>query len=197
MPRPTRSSPMSGGRCRSATVVGRRARPTSSPRATAPEFARVLRPDGVLVVVTPAADHLAELVDAARPVAGRSGEVGTGWPTASTRCSTGRRPGRTSGSWSLTATDVGTLVGMGPSAWHAKPARCPGRIAALPDAGAGHGLGARRRLPAARMTVQVDRVDLFPADRPRRGTGHANTTAHSSAHRRWPIALESISPGNG
>ena len=95
------------------------------------EFRRVLHPDGALLVVTPAADHLTELVsvlgllrvdpDKAERVAGSLGE----WFTAS-GATTHRR------TLSLTHDEVRTLVGMGPSAWHADPQRLAERIAALP-----------------------------------------------------------------
>lgn len=97
-----------------------------------PEFHRVLDPAGVLLVVTPAEDHLAELVDAldllrvdpAKPdrVAGSLGGHFTEESTTVHRA----RP-------ALTRTEVATLVGMGPSAWHTEPARLAERIAALPE----------------------------------------------------------------
>jgi len=97
----------------------------------APEFARVLRSDGVLAVVTPAADHLATLVDAlglltvdpGKP--SRLAETLVDWfdPVATT-------PYR----WimELTHDDVDTVVAMGPSAWHADPAALGAGIATLP-----------------------------------------------------------------
>ncbi|GAA4593377.1 23S rRNA (guanine745-N1)-methyltransferase [Actinoplanes octamycinicus] len=89
-----------------------------------PEFHRVLRPDGVLLVVTPAADHLAELVaahgliqvdpDKAARVSGALEDhfqpVATG---------THRHVMR------LTAAEVRTLVGMTPSARHVPVADLP------------------------------------------------------------------------
>lgn len=82
-----------------------------------PEFRRVLAPGGAVLTVTPAADHLAELIEAlgllrvdpekADRVA-RS--LGDGFTAASTTHL--RRM------LSLTAAEVRTLVGMGPSAWH-------------------------------------------------------------------------------
>jgi 23S rRNA (guanine745-N1)-methyltransferase len=81
------------------------------------EFHRVLRPDGVLLVVTPAADHLAELIEAhglihvdpdkAARVAGSLGEHFT-----SVGSRTLRRP------LELTGPQARTLVGMTPSARH-------------------------------------------------------------------------------
>ncbi|MGC4893298.1 putative RNA methyltransferase [Micromonospora sp. DT31] len=95
-----------------------------------PEFHRVLDPDGALLVVTPAADHLAELVEALGLLrvdpakADRvAGSLGAHFVEEST---TGHvaRP-------ALTRAEVATLVGMGPSAWHADPDRLAARIAAL------------------------------------------------------------------
>ncbi|WNM41232.1 23S rRNA methyltransferase [Micromonospora halotolerans] len=96
------------------------------------EFHRVLDPAGALLVVTPAADHLAELVDAldllrvdpakADRVAGSLGAHFT-----EESATEHRAPLR------LSRTEVATLVGMGPSAWHADRARLAERIAALPE----------------------------------------------------------------
>ncbi|MEV4690252.1 putative RNA methyltransferase [Micromonospora echinospora] len=97
-----------------------------------PEFHRVLDPGGALLVVTPAADHLAELVEAlgllrvdpakADRVAGSLGAH------FSEESATGHRA-----RLMLTRAEVTTLVGMGPSAWHAEPERLGVRIAALPE----------------------------------------------------------------
>ena len=90
-----------------------------SPR-NGPEFHRVLRPGGALLVITPAADHLAELVGAYGLLrvdpdkAGRvGGSLGGRFAVASTR--TLRREMR------LDATSVRTLIGMTPSARHVPP----------------------------------------------------------------------------
>jgi 23S rRNA (guanine745-N1)-methyltransferase len=96
------------------------------------EFRRVLRPDGVLIVVTPAASHLAELVAAlglltvdarkadrvAGAVSGHFRPAGT-WPL--------RIPLR------LTHAEAGALVAMGPSAWHTDSETLRARISALPE----------------------------------------------------------------
>lgn len=96
------------------------------------EFRRVLCLDGALLVVTPAADHLAQLVDrlgllrvdrtkqerVSASLIGQFTEVRT----------TVRR-------WEmrLRREEVRTLVGMGPSAWHTEPERLAEQIAELPD----------------------------------------------------------------
>lgn len=96
------------------------------------EFHRVLRPDGVLIVVTPAAHHQTEIIEelglltvdarkadrVADAVGDRFTPAGT-WPL--------EIPLR------LTRAEVGSLVGMGPSAWHTDPETLRGRIAALPE----------------------------------------------------------------
>ncbi|WSN15044.1 23S rRNA methyltransferase [Micromonospora sp. NBC_01699] len=97
-----------------------------------PEFRRVLRPDGALLVVTPAGDHLTELVDqldllrvdpakADRVAGSLAGEFDLVDRTRHTH------PMR------LDRREVATLVGMGPSAWHVDPARLTARIEALPE----------------------------------------------------------------
>ncbi|WP_326562516.1 putative RNA methyltransferase [Micromonospora sp. NBC_01796] len=97
-----------------------------------PEFRRVLRPDGALLVVTPAADHLAELVDRL--------DLLRVDPTKSDRVA-----GSLAGEFDLVdrsrhthpmrlhRREVATLVGMGPSAWHVDPARLADRIESLPE----------------------------------------------------------------
>ncbi|MDW3845866.1 23S rRNA methyltransferase [Micromonospora sp. BRA006-A] len=97
-----------------------------------PEFHRVLDPGGALLVVTPAADHLTELVDALDLLrvdpdkADRvSGSLGAHFAEES---ATGHRA-----RLALSRAEVTTLVGMGPSAWHADPRRLAARIAALPE----------------------------------------------------------------
>ncbi|BCB80010.1 methyltransferase domain-containing protein [Phytohabitans flavus] len=92
-----------------------------------PEFRRVLRPGGVLLVVTPAAEHLAELVErlsllqvdpdkAERVAASLEGQFALAEETALTRTLT------------LSPREASTLVGMGPSAWHTTPVALPGPI---------------------------------------------------------------------
>ncbi|GAA5193208.1 rRNA (guanine-N1)-methyltransferase [Rugosimonospora acidiphila] len=96
------------------------------------EFARVLRPDGALLVVTPGPDHLRELVDALgllRVDPSKEDRLSASldrWfaPVASTVV---RRR------LNLDHHEIETLVGMGPSAWHAGSADRAARIAALPS----------------------------------------------------------------
>jgi 23S rRNA (guanine745-N1)-methyltransferase len=85
------------------------------------EFHRVLHPDGALLVVTPAADHLAELIDAFGLIgvdpdkADRvSDSLGTHFAAAAT--TTHRHRLRLNGD------EVRTLIGMTPSARHVSPA---------------------------------------------------------------------------
>ncbi len=97
-----------------------------------PEFARLLAPDGVLVVVTPTVDHLAELV--------RVLGLLTVDPGKEERLATSLAPWFVERatrvcekSLLLRRTDVATLIGMGPSAWHIDPGELSARIAPLPE----------------------------------------------------------------
>ncbi|HEX5596674.1 MAG TPA: 23S rRNA methyltransferase [Micromonosporaceae bacterium] len=97
-----------------------------------PEFHRVLRPDGALLVVTPAADHLQELVERfslLRVDPAKTDRVAE---------SLGDRFRPTSQSLHerrlmLSRRDVRTLIAMGPSAWHTDPVRLGEQIAVLPE----------------------------------------------------------------
>lgn len=95
------------------------------------EFHRVLRPDGTLLVVTPTAEHLAELV-------GPLGLLGVD-ADKEDRLAASLSPWfvpvdeqRLESSLRLTHAEVSILVGMGPSAWHTDPETLAARIAALP-----------------------------------------------------------------
>ncbi|WP_434742836.1 putative RNA methyltransferase [Micromonospora sp. SH-82] len=96
------------------------------------EFRRVLHPEGTLLVVTPAEDHLTELV-------GPLGLLRVD-PTKADRVAGSLSAHLTEVDVTplrhrlhLTHAEVATLVGMGPSARHLDPARLAERIAALPD----------------------------------------------------------------
>ncbi|TYB39061.1 23S rRNA methyltransferase [Micromonospora sp. AP08] len=96
------------------------------------EFHRVLDPAGALLVVTPAGDHLAELVDALdllRVDPAKADRVAGSLSAHFTEESATEHRTRLE----LSRTEVATLVGMGPSAWHADPARLAERITALPE----------------------------------------------------------------
>lgn len=87
-----------------------------------PEFHRILRPDGVLVVATPAPGHLGELVDAL-------GLVRVD-PAKSERLAATLDPWfvrdderRCRWSLRLSAAEAQAAVAMGPSAWHTDPQR--------------------------------------------------------------------------
>ncbi|GLX00346.1 putative RNA methyltransferase [Microtetraspora sp. NBRC 16547] len=96
------------------------------------EFARVLRPEGTLVVVTPAAGHLRPLVerlgllsvdeDKERRLEAALGDLFT-------------RTGRDDVEITLALPHpaVEAVVGMGPSAWHTDPGTLADRVRALPD----------------------------------------------------------------
>jgi 23S rRNA (guanine745-N1)-methyltransferase len=96
------------------------------------EFARVLRPDGDLLVVVPAAEHLGELVAAlgllrVDPAKEQRLEQSLGdWFRL---VETGElvQPLR------LDRDEVGTLVGMGPSAWHQQPEALAAAIGGLAE----------------------------------------------------------------
>ncbi|MFD8754533.1 putative RNA methyltransferase [Kitasatospora sp. NPDC059577] len=97
-----------------------------------PEIRRVLRPGGTLLLVSPTARHLRELVDALgllsvdeekqRRIDEKLGPYLT---------PAGRR--EVEFTLRLGAQDVRTVVGMGPSAWHTDPERLGAALAGLPD----------------------------------------------------------------
>lgn len=106
-----------------------------------PETARVLRPGGRLVVATPAADHLAELVGplgllrvdpdkAARTAASLQPHLAPAGATAHRE------------ELELDSRAVASVVGMGPHARHLAPGELAGRLAVLP--------------PRVRVTLAVD-----------------------------------------
>jgi 23S rRNA (guanine745-N1)-methyltransferase len=97
-----------------------------------PEFARILAPDGVLIVVTPTGDHMGELVAALGLL--------TVDPAKEERVAASLEPWFTERATEirekpllLTRAEVAGLVGMGPSAWHLDPGELSARIAPLPE----------------------------------------------------------------
>ena len=96
------------------------------------ELRRILRPDGRLLVVTPAADHLAELIGPLglltvdeRKQERLADKLGPYFDPA------GEREYRAV--MSLDHAAVGALVAMGPSSWHAHTGAVAGRIGRLPE----------------------------------------------------------------
>jgi 23S rRNA (guanine745-N1)-methyltransferase len=90
-----------------------------------PEFHRVLRPDGVLLVVTPAPDHLIELIEAHGLIhvdpdkaARVAGSLGAHFTEIESRVVRHRLE--------LTGPEVRTLIGMTPNAHHVPAATRPG-----------------------------------------------------------------------
>lgn len=97
-----------------------------------PEFRRVLRPDGALLVVTPATEHLHELVGPlgllrVDPTKTERviGHLGVHFDLIGVTAHRRRLM--------LRRSEVQTLIGMGPSAWHIDPVRLAQRIAGLPE----------------------------------------------------------------
>ena len=122
---------MSGSRSRCATARLSVVLNVFAPR-NGPEFRRVLRDDGALIVVTPGQGHLAELIDDAglltvdeRKDERLSTALGAYFSLAGQRdLSIGLR---------LTRAGAATLAGMGPSAWHTRPEETADRLARLAE----------------------------------------------------------------
>lgn len=97
-----------------------------------PEFARVLAPDGVLLVVTPTGDHMGELVAALGLLtvdpAKEERVAATLSPWFAERATEIREKPLL-----LSRAEVVGLIGMGPSAWHLDPGELSARIAPLPE----------------------------------------------------------------
>ncbi|NGM12274.1 23S rRNA methyltransferase [Verrucosispora sp. CWR15] len=94
------------------------------------EFRRVLAPGGRLLVVTPADDHLTELVAALgllRVDPAKADRVSASLAGHFTEESTTVHRQELT----LSRAEVATLVGMGPSAWHTDPAELAARIDTL------------------------------------------------------------------
>lgn len=102
-----------------------------APRSGA-ELRRILRPDGVLLVATPADGHLAELV---RAVGLLSVDPAKEQRLAGTLGHWFTPAGREEVCWTLRLSRTAALaaVRMGPSAWHTQPAAVAAAIAALPE----------------------------------------------------------------
>jgi 23S rRNA (guanine745-N1)-methyltransferase len=95
------------------------------------EFARVLRPDGLLLVVTPGPDHLTELVtalDLLRVDPSKEDRLAAGLSDRFTPVSSTALERRLS----LDHAAIQALVGMGPSARHVDAAELAARVAELP-----------------------------------------------------------------
>jgi 23S rRNA (guanine745-N1)-methyltransferase len=102
-----------------------------APRSAA-EFHRILRPDGILVVVTPEPEHLVELVSALGLLAVD--------PDKRRRLSEGLSPyfepetqTAHAATLRLSRAEALTMVRMGPSAWHTEPQALVPRLAELPE----------------------------------------------------------------
>ena len=86
------------------------------------EFARVLRPDGVLLVVTPTAEHLPNSSSrSACCTSTRTRPTALGAARLAAFALIEQEP--VGGVMHLEHAEIATLVGMGPSAWHTDPAR--------------------------------------------------------------------------
>lgn len=105
-----------------------------APRNAA-EIARVLRPDGVLTVVTPLPHHLAELVGplGLLDVDPRKQERLSA--TLAAHLTPNGAVERIETSWRLDRTQAAAIVGMGPSADHLPPEELARRVATLPEQG--------------------------------------------------------------
>ena len=97
----------------------------------APEFHRVLRPDGALLVVTPTVAHLAELAGTAAPLTVDDHKDTRLAATLGPYFTPGRRRTLTF-PIRLSHEDAATLIAMGPSAHHTTPAATRARLAPLP-----------------------------------------------------------------
>lgn len=97
------------------------------------EFVRILQPEGRLIVVTPTADHLAELV-APLGLLGVEEHKQDRLAESLAGRFTGVDSERLDVPLELTAEDVMALVAMGPSARHVPPSTLAGRMAELQPA---------------------------------------------------------------
>jgi 23S rRNA (guanine745-N1)-methyltransferase len=97
----------------------------------APEFHRVLRPDGALLVVTPTGAHLAELAGTSAPLTVDDHKDTRLAATLGPYFTPGHRRTLTF-PLHLSHEDAATLIAMGPSAHHTTPAATRARLAPLP-----------------------------------------------------------------
>jgi 23S rRNA (guanine745-N1)-methyltransferase len=97
----------------------------------APEFHRVLRPGGTLLVVTPAGPHLAELAGTAAPLTVDDHKDTRLTATLGPYFTQARRRTLTF-PLRLSHEDAATLIAMGPSAHHTTAAATHARLATLP-----------------------------------------------------------------
>ncbi|MEW9554648.1 putative RNA methyltransferase [Nonomuraea sp. NPDC050783] len=93
-----------------------------------PEFGRILRPGGVAVVVTPAAEHLSPLVEGLGLLAVDDDKERRVARSMEGFAPAGRRT--VAFDMELDADGIAQVVGMGPSAWHTDAAELDARIAA-------------------------------------------------------------------
>jgi 23S rRNA (guanine745-N1)-methyltransferase len=96
------------------------------------EFRRILAADGVLIVVTPTASHLSELVG---PLELLSVDPNKEEAVAASLDDRFQRVGHERHDFSLhlSHSEVTALVGMGPSAWHVDARKLETRIGGLPE----------------------------------------------------------------
>jgi 23S rRNA (guanine745-N1)-methyltransferase len=95
-----------------------------------PEFARVLKPDGILVVVTPTARHLAELAEAVGLLSVDVRKQERLQRSLAADFESVHRDEKDV-PLHLTTADVERLIRMGPSAWHVDAAEAARRAATL------------------------------------------------------------------
>jgi 23S rRNA (guanine745-N1)-methyltransferase len=114
-----------------------------------PEFARVLKPDGVLIVVTPTARHLAEIADSVGMLGvDQRKQERLRWSLAADFTVVQRDEHDIV--LRLTAADIERLIRMGPSAWHIEPDEAARRAAALGPVTATASVTVARYLPGSR-----------------------------------------------
>lgn len=101
-----------------------------------PEFARMLRADGMLVVATPATHHLEELSRALGLLTvdeDKRGRLETSLASWFSRSDGHAATERLEFELCLSHQEAADLAGMGPSAWHLTSEDVPARVAELPE----------------------------------------------------------------